>query len=186
MTGEVRQIIAASRSSSRPRVAARLLLAAIGTAWLLVAPSVHGAGKVVDHFTATGVVDNVMASYLADGIANAEKNGAAAVVIELNTPGGSLDSMNQIVTAELEARVPVIVWVAPAGAAAASAGTFITLAGNLAYMAPGTNIGAASPVGQGGQDIGGTEGDKIRSYAISKITAIAEERGRNVQWAVSA
>jgi membrane-bound serine protease (ClpP class) len=186
MTREVRQIVATSRTSFRPRVAARLVLAAIGTAWLLVAPAVHGAGKTVDHFTATGVVDNVMASYLVDGIGQAAKNGAAAVVIELDTPGGSLDSMNQIVTAELEARVPVIVWVAPAGAAAASAGTFITLAGNLAYMAPGTNIGAASPVGQNGADITGTEGQKVMSYAVSKITAIAEERGRNVQWAVSA
>src|SRR3954452_9709951 len=113
MTREVHGIIASSHSRFSPRVAARLLLAAIGTAWLLVAPSVHGAGKTVDHFTATGVVDNVMPSYLVDGIAQSAKNGAAAVVIELDTPGGSLDSMNQIVTAELEARVPVIVWVAP-------------------------------------------------------------------------
>jgi membrane-bound serine protease (ClpP class) len=79
----------------------------------------------------------------------------------------------------------VIVWVAPAGGWAASAGTFITLAGNLAYMAPGTSIGAASPVDASGADITGTEGDKIRSIAISTITSIAETRGRSVDWAVS-
>jgi membrane-bound ClpP family serine protease len=99
MSGEVRQIVAAPRSRFRPRTTARLLLAAIGTGWLLVAPAVHGAGKTVEHFTATGVVDNVMAGYLVDGIAGAEKDGAAAVVIELDTPGGSLDAMNKIVTA---------------------------------------------------------------------------------------
>jgi membrane-bound serine protease (ClpP class) len=77
------------------------------------------------------------------------------------------------------------VWVAPAGARAASAGTFITLAANLSYMAPGTNIGAASPVGGQGEDIGGTLGEKVRNDAVAKITAIAEARGRPVEWAVA-
>jgi membrane-bound serine protease (ClpP class) len=107
------------------------------------------------------------------------------VVVELDTPGGSFDAMKQISTAFLEARVPVIVWVAPAGGRAASAGTFITLAANLSYMAPGTNIGAASPVDASGQDITGTEGLKVRNDAIAKITSIAETRGRPVAWAVS-
>ena len=92
-----------------------------------------------------------MAGYLHDGIANAAaQDGAPAVVIELDTPGGSLDAMRDIVQAELEAPVPVIVWVGPSGARAASAGTFITLAAHLAAMAPGTNIGAASPVDSNG------------------------------------
>ena len=86
----------------------------------------------------------------------------------------------------LEAKVPVIVWVAPAGGFAASAGTFITLAANIAVMAPGTSIGAASPVTGEGGDITGTEGDKVRNDAIAKITAIAEARHRNVDWAVGA
>ena len=169
----------------RPRSRIRLLAAALAAAWLLIAPAVHGAGRTVLVLTANGVVDNVMAGYIGEGIAAAERDGDAAVVIELNTPGGSLDAMNSIVTDLLEARVPTVVWVAPAGAAAASAGTFITLAANLAYMAPGTNIGAASPVDSSGGDIAGTEGQKIRSYAISKIRAIAEQRGHNADWAVS-
>jgi len=134
----------------------------------------------------TGIVDQGMARYLADGIAGAERDGASAVVIKLNTPGGSLASTNDIVGSILEAKVPVIVWVAPAGGFAASAGTFITLAANVAVMAPGTSIGAASPVTGEGGDITGTEGQKVLNDAIAKITAIAEARGRNVEWAVSA
>ncbi len=86
--------------------------------------------------------------------------------------------------AVLAAPLPVIVWVAPAGGRAASAGTFITLAGHIAAMAPGTNIGAASPVGGQGEDIEGTLGEKVMNDAIASITAIAEERGRPVDWAV--
>ena len=133
----------------------------------------------------TGVVDQGMAHYLAEGIARAERDGAAAVVIKLNTPGGFLTSTNDIVGTLLEAKVPTIVWVAPAGGFAASAGTFITLAANIAVMAPGTSIGAASPVGGQGEDIPGTLGDKVKNDAIAKITSIANARHRNVEWAVS-
>lgn len=144
----------------------------------------EGAASRVVVLPATGVVDNVLAGYLEAGIARAADQGAAAVVIRLNTPGGSLDATQKIAGTLLEAPLPVIVWVAPAGGRAASAGTFITLAGHLAFMAPGTNIGAASPVGSGGEDIEGTMGDKVRNDAIANITAIAEARGRNVEWAV--
>ena len=144
------------------------------------------AGRTVYLLPTTGIVDGGMAQYLADGVARAEREGAAAVVIKLNTPGGSLQATNDIVGTLLEAKVPVIVWVAPAGGFAASAGTFITLAGNIALMAPGTSIGAASPVTGEGGDITGTEGDKVRNDAIAKITAIAQARHRNVDWAVQA
>jgi membrane-bound serine protease (ClpP class) len=133
----------------------------------------------------TGIVDNVMAGYLEDGIARAARDGEAAVVIKLNTPGGSLEATNAIVGSLLEADVPVIVWVAPAGGRAASAGTFITLAAHVALMAPGTSIGAASPVAAGGEDIPDTLRDKVFNDAIAKIRGIAEERGRNVEWAES-
>jgi membrane-bound serine protease (ClpP class) len=133
----------------------------------------------------TGIVDQGMAHYLAEGIARAERDGAAAVVIKLNTPGGFLTSTNDIVGTLLESKVPTIVWVAPAGGFAASAGTFITLSANIAVMAPGTSIGAASPVGGQGEDIPGTLGDKVKNDAIAKITAIAEARHRNVAWAIS-
>src|SRR6185436_12538587 len=163
----------------------RLSLTLIAGGWLLLASSVHAAGPEVIVLPTTGIVDDSMAKYLADNIAIAEQRGAAAVVIKLNTPGGALTSTNDIVGTLLEAKVPIIVWVAPAGGFAASAGTFITLASNIALMAPGTSIGAASPVGGQGEDIGGTLGDKIKNDAIAKITAIAEERGRNVDWAIS-
>ncbi|MBI3749388.1 MAG: nodulation protein NfeD [Chloroflexi bacterium] len=153
---------------------------------LLLATGTRGAGREVVVLPTTGIVDQVMARYLADGIARAEREDAAAVVIKLDTPGGDLFSTNDIVGTLLEAKVPVIVWVAPAGGFAASAGTFITLASNIALMAPGTSIGAASPVGGQGETITGTEGDKIRNDAIAKITSIAEARHRNVDWAVSA
>jgi membrane-bound serine protease (ClpP class) len=159
---------------------------AIGLGGLALAASALAAdGKQVVVLPTTGIVDQGMAQYLRDGIQRAERDGAAAVVIKLNTPGGFLTSTNDIVGTLLEADVPVIVWVAPAGGFAASAGTFITLASNIALMAPGTSIGAASPVGGQGEDIAGTLGDKVRNDAIAKITAIAEERGRNVAWAVS-
>jgi membrane-bound serine protease (ClpP class) len=147
------------------------------------APAGDAAPVIV--LTATGIVDNVMAGYIEEGIRQAVDAASPAVVVTLNTPGGSLDSTQRIVSALLEARVPAIVWVAPSGARAASAGTFITLAAALAYMAPGTNIGAASPVGAGGEELEGTIGDKVRNDAIANIRSIAEARGRDVAWAVS-
>lgn len=149
----------------------------------LVGPTLAASHRVVV-LPATGVVDNVLAGYLAEGIASATASGAAAVVIQLDTPGGSLDATQKIVSTLLEATIPVIVWVAPAGGKAASAGTFITLAAHLAYMAPATRIGAASPVGGQGEDIGGTLGEKVKNDAIASITAIAQARGRPVDWAV--
>lgn len=132
---------------------------------------------------ATGIVDGVLAGYLAEGIAQAQREGAAAVVIRLDTPGGSLEATGRIVATLLDAPLPVVVWVAPSGARAASAGTFITLAANVALMAPATNIGAATPVGGQGEDIEGALGDKIRNDAVAKIRSIAETRGRNADWA---
>jgi membrane-bound serine protease (ClpP class) len=157
---------------------------AIAIALALAGPVLGRAGTI-PVLPATGVVDNVLAGYLEDGIARAVRDGAPAVVIRLNTPGGSLDATQRIVSALLESAVPTIVWVAPAGGRAASAGTFITLAANLAFMAPGTNIGAASPVGGQGEDIPGTLGLKVKNDAIANIRSIAETRGRNVDWAVS-
>lgn len=143
-----------------------------------------GTGGVVV-LTADGIVDNVMAGYLAEGVSRASADGAAAVVIRLNTPGGGLEATYEIVGTLLESDVPTIVWVAPAGGRAASAGTFITLASHVALMAPGTNIGAASPVLADGTDIPATLRDKVFNDTVAKIRAIAEERKRNVEWAVS-
>ncbi|MFI5261543.1 MAG: nodulation protein NfeD [Candidatus Limnocylindrales bacterium] len=174
----------------KPGHTGRAMLLAAGAALLLAATG-HAAQAAGTPTTApnvvvlptTGVVDQVMAGYISDGIAQAHAEGAAAVIIELNTPGGDLESTNTIVGAELDAPLPVIVWVAPSGGFAASAGTFITLAGHIALMAPGTSIGAASPVTSSGGDITGTEGQKVTNDAAAKIQSIAETRGRNVQWA---
>jgi membrane-bound serine protease (ClpP class) len=153
----------------------------------LVAGTVRGqeAAPVVVLPT-SGVVDQIMAGYIRDGIAKAEADGAQAVIIQLDTPGGSLDATREIVQAELDASIPVIVWVGPAGARAASAGTFITLASHVAAMAPATNIGAATPIGGQGEDIQGDLGRKVLNDTVKQITSIAEMRGRPVDWAVAA
>src|SRR6188508_763157 len=133
----------------------------------------------------TGVVDNVMAGYVEESVKRASNDASPALIVQLNTPGGSLDATQRIVSALLEAPLPTIVWVAPSGGRAASAGTFITLSAALAYMAPGTNIGAASPVGSGGEDLTGTIGEKVKNDAMANIRSIAKTRGRNEDWAVS-
>jgi membrane-bound serine protease (ClpP class) len=170
---------------ARPRLP-RFSIALLALGWLLLASGARAAGPEVVLLPTTGEVDSSMAKYLADSIAQAATDGAAAVIVKLDTPGGDLLSTNDIETTFLEAKVPVIVWVAPAGGFAASAGTFITLASNIALMAPGTRIGAASPISSDGSDIGGTLGTKVLNDAIANITEIATLRHRNVDWAVSA
>jgi membrane-bound serine protease (ClpP class) len=167
------------------RTAPRLAITVAALGWLLAIGGMRAATREIVVLPTTGIVDEGMARYLEDGISRATQDGAAAVIIKLNTPGGSLFATNDIVGTLLEAKVPVIVWVAPAGGFAASAGTFITLSANIALMAPGTSIGAASPVTGEGSDVTGTEGRKVMNDAISKITAIAQARHRNVEWAVS-
>jgi len=163
----------------------RLAFALAGLGLLLLAAGARGAGPSVVVLPTTGIVDEGMAKYLADGVQRADTDGAAAVVVKLNTPGGSLFATQEITQSFIESKVPIIVWVAPSGGFAASAGTFITLSSNLAYMAPATEIGAASPVGSQGEDITGTEGQKVLNTAIAMITSIADERHRPVDWAVS-
>src|SRR5262249_5764926 len=109
-----------------------------------------------------------------------------ALVIQLDTPGRMLDSARQIVKDVLAAPVPVVVYVAPSGAGAGSAGVFITMAAHVAAMAPATSIGAAHPVGGQGEDIKGTMGKKIENATASWSEGIARQRGRNVDWAVKA
>jgi len=149
------------------------------------APARAADGGRVVILPATGVVDNVLAGYLDEGIAKAHREGAVAVVIRLDTPGGSVDATRSMVSSLIEAPLPTIVWVAPNGARAASAGTFITLAGHVALMATGTNIGAASVVTGTGEDVEGTLGEKVRQDAMALMRSIADARDRNKEWAVS-
>ena len=132
--------------------------------------------------TIDGSINPAVAAYVEDSLASAKANGASALVIELDTPGGLLTSAEKIVKALLAAPLPVIVYVAPSGAGAASAGTFIIEAANIAAMAPGTTIGAAHPVEEGGDDIKGAMGQKMENFTASFARRIAQERGRNEDW----
>jgi membrane-bound serine protease (ClpP class) len=135
--------------------------------------------------TADCAIHPACADYISAGIKMAEKEGAACLIIKLNTPGGLLKSTRVIVSDILESTVPVAVFVAPSGSQAASAGVFITLAGHIAAMAPGTNIGAAHPVSlQGTQD--SIMMEKATNDAAAFIRTISEKRHRNVEWAEDA
>ena len=169
----------------RPR---RKLLLALGLSLLLLGVAAGCTRKIevrdaVHILTADGVVNPVMARYLDRGIDEAERTDARAVVIRIDTPGGLDSSMRDIVQRINSSDVPVITYVSPAGGRAASAGTFIVMAGHVAAMAPGTTIGAAHPVDAGGGDIEGTLGTKIENDAAAYIRSIATARGRNANWA---
>lgn len=148
-------------------------------------PGAAASDRVVV-LTAKGAVSPVMAMYLDRGISAAEEEGAAAVVVQLDTPGGLDSSMRDIVQRINRATVPVVVYVAPVGGRAASAGAFITMAGHVAAMAPNTAIGAAHPVGGGGAEIKGPLADKVTNDAVAYIRGIAALRGRNLEWAEKA
>src|SRR5215831_681564 len=125
------------------------------------------------------VVHPVSAAYIRDGINHAKEINARAVILRLNTPGGLVDSMREIVEAVLSSPVPVITWVGPNGARAASAGFFILLSGDIDVMAPGTNTGAAHPVSSTGQKIEDVMEKKIVSDATAYIRSYTAKRGRN-------
>ena len=157
---------------------AALLLGAL----TLVAPT-FAAGDHVVRLRLRGVIDQVNAAYIEQGIEAATQSEAAAVLIEIDSPGGELTSMKRILTAILGSSVPVITYVTPPGSQAASAATFITLAGDVAAMAPSTTIGAAAVVGSGGEELPDTLADKVNNTNAATIADLAERHGRNVEWA---
>lgn len=132
-----------------------------------------------------GIIEPMSAAYTVRCINLAEKD-SSPIIIELDTPGGLDEAMREIVKAELNADVPVIVYVSPSGARAASAGVFITLASNISAMTPGTNIGAAHPVSIGQQQVDKEMVEKVVNDAVAYIRSIAEKRGRNADWAEKA
>jgi membrane-bound serine protease (ClpP class) len=134
----------------------------------------------VEVLTLDGTIVPVIADYIDRGISQAEKDGATVCIIELDTPGGLLDSTDKIVKSIMNADVPIVVYVSPKGAWAASAGTFITLSANIAAMTPGTTIGAAHPVSGSGEEIPADEMQKIVEFSAKWMKTIAEERGRNM------
>jgi len=156
----------------------------------LASSEASAASNNVYVLRAKGTITPVLAGYIDRGLGQCEAEGAAACVIQLDTPGGLDGPMRDIVQRILNAKVPVIVYVSPAGARAASAGTFITMAGHIAAMAPNTAIGAAHPVflGSSGepQETEKTLEEKATNDAVAYIKSIATERKRNADWAESA
>ncbi len=136
--------------------------------------------------TVDGGIGPGTAAYIASGIEYANGEGAEALIIQLDTPGGLLESTRNIVTSLLESPIPIIVYVAPGGARAGSAGVFITLAANIAAMAPGTNIGAAHPVGIGGESDSSAMFDKVTNDAAAFVRSIAQKRNKDEEWAEDA
>jgi len=155
--------------------------------WLVSIALSLVAGQVVYAQTSTpqivvlnadGPVTPAMSQYLSRGIKIAERQGAVALILQLNTPGGGIDTMTAMEQMILASTVPVIVYVAPSGAMAASAGTIITLAGHAAAMTPQSMIGAASPVGSQGENLNSTEEAKLKNAMAATVRSLTERRGQ--------
>src|ERR1700722_18691084 len=166
---------------------------------------------MVGELTLDGPIGPAAAEYFSDASTRAVADGAEAIVLRLDTPGGLLDSMRQIIARMLACKIPVLVYVAPSGARAASAGTYILYAGQIAAMAPATHVGAATPVSLAGStpmpfpkigdqpasaekspaqapsaESGDTESHKVLNDSIAYIRSLAQLRERNVEWAEQA
>ena len=140
----------------------------------------------VDLISIDGTINPAVDDFIRESIGRAKTSGAKALIIQMDTPGGLLNSTRTIVKEMLGADVPIMVYVAPSGAGAGSAGVFITMAAHIAAMAPGTNIGAAHPVAGAGQEVKGAMGEKIENFTASFSESIAQKRGRNTEWAIQA
>lgn len=188
MGGRLRDKSRMRRERRRGRHVLLALSALLCASGLLLAgpASAQETSPTLDLIEVKGVIDPVTEDYLTGRLATAQEDAVAAAVIQLDTPGGLDVSMRAIVQDILESEVPVVVWVAPRGARAASAGTFITYAAHLAYMADATEMGAATPVNLGGSDIGGTLEEKVTNDAAAFIRELAIQRDRNPEWAESA
>jgi len=164
-----------------------LLLGLIITASIAI--EAEAASSRIDVLHAKGVINPVLVDYIERGIEQAEEDNAIACIIQMDTPGGLDTSMRDIVKDIVNARVPVVVYVSPAGARAASAGVFITMAAHVAVMAPNTAIGAAHPVAigtEGEEGMSETMEEKVVNDAAAYIRSIAEAHGRNMEWAEKA
>src|SRR5262249_52947492 len=177
-----------SRKSSKRLKALRVLwlLCLIAGALPLAAQVKSSGTPRVDFISIDGGINPAVDDFIRESIARARESGAKALIIQLDTPGGLLTSTRSIVKEILGAPVPVIVYVAPSGAGAGSAGVFITLSAHIAAMAPGTNIGAAHPVTGGGGEVKGVMGEKLENFTASFGETIAQKRGRNTEWAIQA
>ncbi len=171
-----------ARSGASPLALAHAAWLAVSVLFLLVglgAPAL-AQSRGADVVEMEAIISPITERYLARAIEGAERGGAEVIVVELDTPGGLLDSTRGMVEDILASPVPIVVYVSPSGGRAASAGTFITAAAHIAVMAPATNIGAASPIGGQGEELPETVKNKIFEDAAAEIRAIAEVRGRPV------
>ena len=158
-----------------------LALIALGALTSLAGPVTGDESQKVVVIEVDGTIVPVVAQYIDRGIDLAEDTGASACVIKLNTPGGLLTATEDIVSRIMNADVPVVTYVSPKGAWAASAGTFITLASHVAAMTPATTIGAAHPVAGGDQEIPEDQMKKITEFSAKWMRTIAEDRNRNAE-----
>ena len=162
-------------------------LAAFLIGLLLGTNQASGSGDIVYVLTFEGAVTPVLEQYLANGIDAALSSNAEAVILRLDTPGGSVNVTKSITQEMLASPVPIVVYVAPVGAHAGSAGTFVTLAGHAAAMAPSTSIGAASPVDASGGDVGETMQAKIENILSADVENLSTRRGQEaIEWAIAA
>ncbi|MDD4997667.1 MAG: ATP-dependent Clp protease proteolytic subunit, partial [Syntrophales bacterium] len=173
------------RSMMRKFILAAAVTVPLLAAFTLSAGNLEAADKapVFDVITVNSAITPPIAEYVLQSIEESAKSGAEGMILQLDTPGGLDLAMRDIAKGILNASVPVIVYVAPAGARAASAGVIITAAAHIAAMAPGTNIGAAHPVGIGiGGGMDKTMSQKVENDAVAYVKGIAKKRGRNEEW----
>ena len=163
------------------------ILAPMLAAGIILAAVADSSAANVGMIEVRGSITPVIESYISRAISVAEQQKDACLIIQLDTPGGLLDSTHKIVESFYASSVPIVVYVSPAPARAASAGTFITMAADVAAMAPFTTIGAAHPVGMSGEgETNGVEWTKVENDTVSFARAIANKRGRNAEWVESA
>ncbi len=160
----------------------KTILSSLCAFWLLTAAPVQGASGEIRVIEVAASIGPGVAEFIKKSIAEAEDDQAACIIIRLDTPGGLASAMREIEMAMLASRVPVVVYVSPSGARAASAGVMITLAADIAAMAPGTNIGAAHPVGAGGREIEEKMSEKVVNDMVAHARSVAESKGRNAEW----
>ena len=162
-----------------------LIVVVVSLFFTMSARTANAASPHVDVMTLNTGIDPASLSFLQKAITTAERGGAQVLVIEVNTPGGDLASMKSMTEAELNSTVPIVTYVSPTGAFAASAGAFVTLAAPIAAMAPTTRIGASSPIASTGADIGSTLKAKLENDLVAAITGIQNRYGRNVPLATA-
>ena len=170
----------------RALVALRLAWLVFAAAAVLLPLNAAAASPRIEQVDLNGDINNIMSAYIESGVRRAEADRADALLVVMNTPGGASTSMDEIVTNLLNSKVPVIVYVYPSGARAASAGLFVAQAADVLAMAPGTNIGSAHPIQATGENLTGDLGAKVLNDAVTRVRNLASLHGRNADWAEQA